>query len=260
CAAQFLDTKARLGRVELTRSGSESYRQRNEAVYMADGGKSKLIETCIGTGEGYFRAMESLGYTVWQDKELLLMGCGKVGQGILRSGVDRGAQVTVVTDASLVGDNIREKCARVIDYRDREAVEKAALESYALVSATGQIGAVGRTIEPRTLIESDLLLANMGAEDEFGESFPDSRVLAEKGSLNFILKDPTSLKYIDATLALHNYGAVYVIENPQMEGIVTPDQHQEDQLLRETLHYGIISEDLVMLSEAPYNIDIEKLK
>ena len=43
----------------------------------------------------------------------------------------------------------------------------------------------------------------MGVEDEYGPNVPASRVLAEKKPLNFILEEPTHLKYIDASLALH---------------------------------------------------------
>lgn len=244
CAAQFISFGARLGRVELTRSGAELYRESGERVFMADGGKIKMIETCIGTGEGYFRAMDELGYTDWEGRSLALFGCGKVGQGILKAAVERGVRVVVVSDSDLIPDSVRGTITQVVDYRDRELTTQAALSCYAMVTAIGQTGAVERTLGAEELINSDLLLANMGAEDEYGESFPAERILARKDSLNFILDEPTELKYIDATLTLHNIGAEYLVVNRDAEGVILPPQDVEQELLEQTLRDGVIEPKL----------------
>ncbi len=245
CAAQFIDHTARLGRVELTRSGTELYVERGEKVYLADAGRIKMIETCIGTGESYFRAMQHLGYTTWSGRRLVVMGSGKVGIGIIREALAQGVEVVVVSDPNTVPQWVREKVCEVIDYREREQVLQAALASYALVSATGVVGSVGRTIDARALADSDVLLSNMGAEDEFGDNFSPNEVLANKGSLNFILEDPTQLKYIDATFSLHNYGAQYLVDNPQLgAGVIYPEREFEDLLLKQTRLRGVITAEL----------------
>ncbi len=245
CAAQFIDHKALLGRVELTRSGTELYMERGEKVYLADAGRIKMIETCIGTGESYFRAMEHLGYKQWAGRRLVVMGSGKVGVGIIREALLRGVEVIVVSDPESIPSWVSEKVAQVVDYRNTEEVLKAALSSYALVSATGLVGSIGRTIDARALVDSGVLLANMGAEDEFGDDFSDNEVLASKGSLNFILDDPTELKYIDATFSLHNYGAQYLVDNPQLgAGVIYPEREFEDLLLKQTRLHGDISKEL----------------
>lgn len=259
CAAQYLNFTARIGRTELTRSGAELYRDSNQPVFMADGGKIKLIETCVGTGESYFRAMDFLGYSDWTSKSLVLFGCGKVGQGILRAAYERGIEVTVVSDPSAMSQSAYKMSHSIIDFRDRRAVEDAALSAYALVSATGQRGAVGHTISAEKLSKSNVLLANMGAEDEFGEEFAPERILAAKDSLNFILEDPTPLKYIDATLALHNYGAEYIISHRDQKGIIIPPSEIENRLLKETLEHGNITDELRSLSEPPYSLELDNL-
>ncbi len=244
CAAQFMSFGARLGRVELTRSGAELYRDSGQRVFMADGGRIKMIETCIGTGEGYFRAMDYLGYNDWQGRTLALFGCGKVGQGIFKAAQKRGIEVIVVSDPALLPSYVVEQASQIIDYRDRELVAREVLSCYAMVTAIGQRGAVERTLSSSELSVSDVLLANMGAEDEYGSSFAVDRILAAKDSLNFILDEPTELKYIDATLALHNLGAEYLMNNSSAQGVIMPPEDMEQQLLNQTLEHGVISKEL----------------
>ncbi|MFR9604690.1 MAG: NAD(P)-binding domain-containing protein [Rikenellaceae bacterium] len=243
CAAQFIHCVAKLGRVELTRSGAELYASRGgEAVYMADGGRIKLIETTIGTGESLFRALEAMGHSAWG--RLMLLGCGKVGGGILREAVKRGIEVVVVSDERELSEWCREVSYKVIDYRDREAVEAEIDGCYLMVSATGQVGSVERTVSVERVSSSNILLANMGADDEFGESFARDRILAQGRSLNFTLDEPTQLRYIEATLSLHNYGAEYLLENPQARGVVMPSYEIEQRLLEITQREGEIGAEI----------------
>ena len=250
CAAQFINFPSRLGRVELTRSGAEIYKSKNEKVFMADAGTIKMIETCIGTGESYFRAMDALGYNDWTDRKLALFGCGKVGQGILKAANERGIKVILISDSSLLKEKHKAMADKVIDFRNRDEVADATLSCYAMVTAVGVKGAIEKTISPDKLITSNLLLANMGAEDEYGESFSAERILAKKDSLNFILEDPTELQYIDATLTLHNLGAEYLLNNKMAQGIIIPPTHMEQELLNQTLEYGNISSKLCELLES----------
>lgn len=62
CAGQFSACHPRFGFVELTRSGVQFYEKCEHPVYVADSGIVKRIETCLGTGEGYVRALRQLGY------------------------------------------------------------------------------------------------------------------------------------------------------------------------------------------------------
>ena len=215
CAGQFSACHPRFGFVELTRSGVQFYEKCEHPVYVADSGIVKRIETCLGTGEGYVRALAQLGHdfesgdslssgTEGAGKKFIVFGSGKVGQGIVLQLLRSGANVHVVTDCS------RGSCAfldandvPVTDCNDLDAVASLVRDADFVVTATGVKGALDRPQIVEALLASGAVLANMGVEDEYGPGVPASRVLAEKKPLNFILEEPTHLKYIDASLALH---------------------------------------------------------
>lgn len=229
CAGVFATSEIRIGAVELTRSGVDYYKKSNITTFVADSSRIKEIETEFGTGESLIRAMRQLGYTDFSDKVVTIFGSGKVGRGLLRQVLLQGCRVRVVSDP----DKAPRSCD-LIDYRDRKAVEKAVRESWAVVMATGVRGALEKTIDPTVAIRSDALLINMGAEDEFGESFPKGRLLENGRTLNFILQEPTHLRFIDPTMALHNYGAQFLIENKNLTGIVLPTKIMEQNILATT--------------------------
>ena len=204
CAGQFSACHPRFGFVELTRSGVQFYENCEHPVYVADSGIVKRIETCLGTGEGYVRALAQLGHDFDDGKKFVVFGSGKVGQGIVLQLLRSGASVQVVTDCS------RGSCAfldandvPVTDCNDLDGVAALVRDADFVVTATGVKGALDRPQIVEALLASDAVLANMGVEDEYGPGVPATRVLAEKKPLNFILEEPTHLKYIDASLALH---------------------------------------------------------
>lgn len=238
CAAAFSEFPARVGYVELTRSGVDGYQHCQKPVFLADSGRIKRIETSLGTGEGYFRAMDRLGYNHWSGRSLVVFGSGKVGRGIVLYAERRGAVVTVVTNPA-DGSNL--KC-NVVDCHDKRAVETVVENAYAVVSATGVPGALAPF--RHSLNQSKALIANMGVEDEFGESFPSSRVLNHKEPLNFLLEEPTLLRYIDATMALDNAGALYLISNTLPNGLIMPPIEMEEELLAITKKSGLITDEL----------------
>lgn len=214
CAGQFSACHPRFGFVELTRSGVQFYEKCEHPVYVADSGVVKRIETCLGTGEGYVRALAQLGYDFCLDsgtdgapsggKKFIVFGSGKVGQGIVLQLLRSGADVHVVTDCSRGANPFLDaNGVPVTDCNDLDAVASLVRGADFVVTATGVKGALDRPQVVKALLASGAVLANMGVEDEYGPNVPASRVLAEKKPLNFILEEPTHLKYIDASLALH---------------------------------------------------------
>lgn len=229
CAGQFSACHPRFGFVELTRSGVQFYEKCEHPVYVADSGVVKRIETCLGTGEGYVRALAQLGYDFCLDsgadggldagrdtldsgadgapsggKKFIVFGSGKVGQGIVLQLLRSGADVHVVTDCSRGANPFLDaNDVPVTDCNDLDAVASLVRGADFVVTATGVKGALDRPQIVEALLASGAVLANMGVEDEYGPNVPASRVLAEKKPLNFILEEPTHLKYIDASLALH---------------------------------------------------------
>lgn len=244
CAGVFSSWIPTIGSVELTRSGVQKYIGKKKPVYLADSGRIKQIETCLGTGESYFRAMSSLGYDDWNDRRLIVFGSGKVGTGIVTYAHRKGAEVIVVTDMNHITDSVREKASAIVDYRKHDLVRATVENAYAVVTATGIANALEHLCLRDIISNSTVLLTNMGVEDEYGPSIPTSRVLANKKTLNFILEEPTRMRYIDATMALHNEGACHLSENPLVEGIIIPPAETEEQLLTICREKGLIGKEL----------------
>lgn len=254
CAAAFSHWNSGLGYVELTRSGFEQYRKLNKRVFLADNGKIKLIETLLGTGESYFRAMKQLGYEQWKERKLVIFGNGKVGRGIAIHALRRGALVTVVSDPAQNDPSLPAVEAEFVSYADSQAVGEAVQTAFAVVMATGRVAAFQADCPPDYWHQSKALFANMGVEDEFGPSIPAERVLMQKKTINFILDEPTRLCYIDATMALHNRGAEYLLNNSGFTGMILPPAEIENELLAVSKSKGKISSELAGLFDQKQNI------
>ena len=269
CAGQFSACHPRFGFVELTRSGVQFYEKCEHPVYVADSGIVKRIETCLGTGEGYVRALAQLGYDFESGdsldsgadgagKKFVVFGSGKVGQGIVLQLLRSGAVVDVVTDTRF-GTNafLDANDVPVTDCNDAGAVAALVRVADFVVTATGVKGALDKPELTAALLESQAVLANMGVEDEYGPNVPASRVLAEKNPLNFILEEPTHLKYIDASLALHAaLGELLVREVSDREGPMDPPSELEQRILSTTMQDGVIGPELCeMLGGLPNESD-----
>ncbi len=250
CAGAFSTWEARIGVSELTRSGAYVYADVGKPVFLADEGRIKRIETCLGTGDGFFRAMETLGYTDWKDRRIVVFGSGKVGTGIIYKAAKLGAIVDVVTDPKTVSPFMRSFIHNVVDFNQPEEVNKVIQNAYILVTATGIKGAVEKYCSPDVILQTGALLANMGVEDEYGDSFPATAVLNEKRPLNFILEEPTLIRYIEATMALHNEGALYLLNHsPLASDIIIPPAEIEAAILTITRNHGMIADELDLIDK-----------
>ena len=264
CAGQFSACHPRFGFVELTRSGVQFYEKCEHPVYVADSGVVKRIETCLGTGEGYVRALAQLGYDFCLDsgtdgapsagKKFVVFGSGKVGQGIVLQLLRSGADVHVVTDCSRGANPFLDaNGVPVTDCNDLDAVASLVRGADFVVTATGVKGALNRPQVVEALLASGAVLANMGVEDEYGPGVPSSRVLAEKKPLNFILEEPTHLKYIDASLALHAALGELLLQEAAgisgrevagVSGPQDPPSDLEQRILSMTMQDGLIGAEI----------------
>ena len=317
CAGAFAGLHPKIGFVELTRSGVQHYNDAKKPVYVADSGIVKRIETSLGTGDGYFRALEKLGYgESFEGKRLLVFGSGKVGSGIALQGVRRGCNVTVVTDLKraqseqpVLSENaenaanlentansadsatpafealekmpagdfsavLLQNGVDVVDCHDYETVSSLIYAADFVVTATGVKYALAAPELQEPLLSTTAILANMGVEDEYGEFLPAERVLNNKGPLNFILEEPTHLKYIDTSLALHAALAELLVqeaksaapgERTTSEAVATsgnavglrfPPQELEQRLLSIAIQDGVIGPEVCdMLGGLPADYD-----
>lgn len=242
CAGAFSHVPSRCGYVELTRSGAGRYAACASPVWMVDAGRIKQIETCLGTGESFFRALASLGMEDWQKKTLVVIGCGKVGRGIMLHALTRRMRVIAV---DVEQKPLPHPSISFLPATDPESISRAIKQAFCAVTATGRRHALEGFISPSLPGSSSVLLANMGVEDEWGPSIPKNRILNEGRPLNFILHDPTRMCYIDPPLALHNQGAVELAAGRGRPGLFPPPPHMEEQFLALVRSRGAIPAELL---------------
>ena len=242
-AAVNAHRESRYGYTELTRSGVHRYTGLDKRVFLADSGRIKAIETCLGTGEGCLRALRASGIEP-ASKRVIVFGYGRVGRGIAMYMNEAGASVQAVDFAERV------KFAPYvegIDFHDTSAVSKAVSEADIIISATGVKDSLFPFAEFFCL--SHAVLVNMGVEDEYGTGVPLERVMNRKMSFNFILEEPTRLRYIDPTLALHTYGAELLVKNRIGSGLTVPTPEIERKFLDALYEASLITPEIAKMEE-----------
>ena len=226
CSALNRNIPARFGYCELTRSGVHVYKSNlpDKPVFATDSGRIKSIETVLGTGDGCLRGLRYIGFEP-AGKTVLLFGHGRVGRGIEYALTNAGATV------------------RIVDPAQGKPFTRALLDgAHLVVSATGIRDAL--TLFAPVLLASGALLVNMGADDEFGPDVPPDRAVNEKRPVNFLLREPTSTRYIDPTLALHNAGIMELMRTSAASGILNPSAELEDSILADVRAAGVINAEI----------------
>ncbi len=189
--------------------------------------------------------MAQLGHREVAGKRLLIVGYGKVGRGLVHYARKAGMSVCVA--------DILDKRAELplgtdfVSVGDTDEFNREILRSWCTVTATGTPGALRRKLQLADIIDSPVLLANMGVEDEFGSSIPETRVLNHKKPLNFILEDPTLMRFIETTLALHNACALELLTQDLPHTCLVPGADVEDRLLAIACRDGLIRDDVRQL-------------
>ncbi len=241
CAGCNAAVESKFGYVELTRSGEYRYAGCAKPVLSADASRIKEIETVLGTGDGWRRAMIETGHGDFSGKKVVIFGCGKVGRGIAMYAAREGAAVTMIDDPGRVKFP---SFAVPVDMHSPTAVEQAVAGAWCVISVTGVRNAWCGKFDPAALLASDSLIVNMGVEDEFGPAVPADRVLNRKRPLNFMLEEPTKLKYIEATLALHNAAAVLLAGGGFPPGISRIPAEVEREILNCSISAGEIGDEI----------------
>ncbi len=223
CAGCSRKIPSKYGYAELTRTGLAYYQDCRQPVFSVDSGLLKRFETTLGTGESYLRAMRHLGYSGFSGKKILIFGGGKVGRGIAWYAAKENMQVFIADKAQIpVPENITL-------LTDREEIKQAVHDCDFIVSVTGVRNALAEWAED--FRDCRAVIANMGVEDEFGTALPTERVLNRKMPLNFILPEPTLLRYIDPVFALSNAALLYLVQGKVPAGITLPPRNLEFAIL-----------------------------
>ncbi len=229
CAGSFADSPVKYGFVELTRTGAGRFRSCAKPVFLADASRIKEIETCLGTGNGLFRALDFLNIPCLPNAKLVLFGYGKVGRGIAMYAQERQLQVTVVDLKEPAGE--LPENVNFLTLKERSRLEEVLRQADFVVTATGVRNALAGAFDPEILLDGHAVLANMGVEDEYGSAIPVDRVLNQKKPLNFVLEEPTLLEYIETTMALHNAGALSILQGNCKAGLNPVPYELEQHLL-----------------------------
>jgi adenosylhomocysteinase len=215
--------KPKIGFVELTHVERKRYQNINSPVISLDHSYVKRIESSLGSGDGFVRAIKKTYQISNQDymfKQYMIFGHGKVGRGIAhclrRSGVPQQNIIVVeVRDEAL-------SAARLKGYRSfnlinqYEKIKVMLKHMDCVVTATGITGAISRYFTAEEFSQVTYL-ANMGTYDEWGEQFSTDRVLYNKKPLNFSLDVPTQIRYLDPIFALMVKASMLLIRKKHEE-------------------------------------------
>lgn len=207
CAGAFSKCVPRIGTVELTRSGIYHYGNAAFPVILVDDSRIKNIETCLGTGDGFLRGMEKLGYTEWRGKRVVIFGFGKVGRGVAFYLLKRGSEVIAIDAAGTVVP----EGVTLVEMNNESAIVSAVHNAYCIVTAIGKDGALRASPAIAEILAGKQIVTKISVEDEWGGALPKERQLAGGATINFLLEEPTQLKYIEATMALSNAAATELI-------------------------------------------------
>ncbi|MBI4173829.1 MAG: NAD-binding protein [Candidatus Aenigmarchaeota archaeon] len=204
--AEFQGRVAAKGAVELTKAGERRYvgREVPYPVVSVDRSRLKQLETCLGTGDGLLRALQQLLGSEFHGKDFVIFGFGKVGRGAARSLRGPAGRITIVDVDQNALTEARRRGYAAIHGGSTVAVSAAVQNAYAIVTASGVPGLITEHYHPDDF--QGKVLANLGADDEFGAAFTEGQVLNGKQPVNFCLADPTAMRYIDPVFYAHNYG------------------------------------------------------
>ncbi len=246
CNAEGASLHPRYGFVELTRSGVAHFVDCPSPVMVADAGQIKLLETALGTSDGFFRALEHFGHPDFTGKSLVVVGCGKVGLGVIARAQALGMQVSAV---DLRPCNLLPEGVNFFLMEERAAVQTAMESAWCVVTVTGHADALLSRVNLERIAASPAILANLGVEDEYSSLVPSARVLADKQTVNFVLDDPTRMPYIETTMALHNACALDLLKGGLSAGCHQPRAEVEAALLDVVAQKGCIpAEELAWTS------------
>lgn len=236
CAGLHSKVNSRFGAVELTKSGEKHYNNQDKVCVSVDNSPIKLIEDILGTSDGLLRAL-SLKNLEIKDKAIVLFGFGKVGRGVYLRLKNCCQSLHIIEKNPLA---VHPWNASSIFLEDKEKVRAILRNANMIITATGVEAAMSEFAQ-------DLhgkFLINMGAEDEFGEVFSPSAIFNNKAPANFLLKEPTRLRYLDATFALHNQAACDLIKHPLALGLHSVSKDSEKLIMDQVKEKSVIWKEI----------------
>lgn len=219
CCARLLGhVQPKYGVAELTQTGVKAYQsaENNYPVIAVDDAQIKKIETYFGTADGFIRAFRYLTQHGVSYKKFVIFGYGKVGHGVVAALKKLKAEVVIIEKDA---QKKEEAVAQGINcYLISEDIVKPTLQSaFAIITATGEKGVMSRYYTPDDFPSS--LLANLGAEDEWGERFSKNHVLNHKVAINFCLPQPTRPIFLDPVFSAQIIALEKLLKTDMANGV-----------------------------------------
>lgn len=230
CCGELAEvTHPLIGAVEITQTGANKYRrmQIDYPVISIDDSQLKYLEDSVGSADGFMRAIKQLIPEDLQHKKYIVFGFGKVGIGIARELKKISTDVIVVDQLQSVLKN-----AEKLGYQTahtHEQILQHIKDAFCIVTATGNKGFVSREFNVDHF--KNKYLVNIGAEDEFGDGFSSHDVFNEKMPVNFVLKEPTKIEYLDPAYYAHNTCIDLVLNKNISKGVHALPSHIDKEIL-----------------------------
>ena len=223
CCAELSDlTPPKSGAVELTRTGAMLYESKGASypIISVDDSYLKALETFNGTGDAFIRSFVELTDRNLSRENIALVGYGKVGQGIAYAAKKAGAGV-VIFDIDPEARHVASSHGfEAYPCGDGSHTLKALENTSVVVTATGRRNILQKAFPEVQERLAGKVLCNMGAIDEIGPGFTESEVVAGGVCMNFTLRHPTTMRYLDPSFYAHNL-SVQVLQ----EGAFEPGFH-----------------------------------
>lgn len=220
CGAQLYQFLGRpnMGSIELTGSGDEFYRQQklDFPVISVDHTLTKQLETVFGCAESSHKALIQLTGINPAETSWVVFGFGKIGRGLAYFCNQNKVPIVVVDPDEKQRQIAKNLGIKAICPKNFSELECALIEANVIVTATGQKSIMNNY--PHSWF-SGKILANLGIYDEFGPHFSEEEVLNHKMPVNFILEDPTPMKYIDPEFYIHNLASLAFLREKMAPGV-----------------------------------------
>lgn len=247
CAEAARYVTPTIGGSELTLTGDLRFREMDLSypILSVDNSRVKRVEDACGSTDGLMRALLSQipDWSEAVDRKFVVFGYGKVGLGIAYRLRAIPGSVTVVehnpeTRALAASDGFD-----VLEATDVAGVEAAVAACYAVVTGTGVEAVISKNYSRSVFLPESgdgPWLANMGAIDEFGfdgaTTVTHPKLLFDGRAVNFALKEPTTIGYLDPAFISHNLSAVALIETARR-----PDGSLDPAAVKEKYGTGVLA-------------------
>ncbi|AHE67467.1 NAD(P)-dependent oxidoreductase [Legionella oakridgensis] len=235
CCAEVLDMKKitiKKGIVELTQSGGERYKRipLPFPVINVDDSNLKKLEGMYGTGEGFIRAIKEKTKQNITHQSFVVFGFGKVGHGIVKYLLKETSQITVIDPSWERLEKAKNLGVQTLHTSHSDTIKDCVKEAFCIVTATGKANVLSQFLTQEDCKHA--YLANMGADDEIGEHFNGENVLCQRMAINFSLKHPTLLHFIDPIFYAHNLSAQLLLENNYASGYHAFPAYLDDLIIQ----------------------------